>query len=98
MIEINNILADAQPNMQASAEAPLVALHNVGKVFANGVEALRRVDLDIRPGEFLALIGPSGCGKSTVLRLIAGLTTPTSGRIDWPHDPTLAAPPRRRPT
>ena len=38
--------------------------------------ALRDINLDVRPGEFLALIGPSGCGKSTVLNMFAGLTCP----------------------
>src|SRR5262245_35439281 len=62
---------------------PVVALRGVGKTFPNGVVALDGLDLDVRPGEFLALLGPSGCGKSTALRLIAGLGAPTSGRIDW---------------
>ncbi|MGK6315899.1 ABC transporter ATP-binding protein [Neorhizobium sp. DT-125] len=43
--------------------------------------AVRGIDLDIRAGEFIALMGPSGCGKSTTLRLIAGLEEPTSGEI-----------------
>ena len=38
----------------------------------------------MRPGEFLALLGPSGCGKSTALRIIAGLSEPSEGRVDWP--------------
>jgi NitT/TauT family transport system ATP-binding protein len=63
--------------------APVVALRGVGKAFANGVVALDRFDVDVRPGEFLSLLGTSGCGKSTALRLIAGLSAPTSGRIDW---------------
>ncbi|RUU58507.1 ATP-binding cassette domain-containing protein, partial [Mesorhizobium sp. M2C.T.Ca.TU.009.01.2.1] len=68
----------------ASGEAPmLLALRNVGKVFSNGVTALSKVDLAIREGDFLSLLGPSGCGKSTALRLIAGLSTPTSGQLDW---------------
>ncbi|BCM20301.1 ABC transporter ATP-binding protein [Mesorhizobium sp. J8] len=68
----------------ASGAAPmLLALRNVGKVFSNGVTALSKVDLAIREGDFLSLLGPSGCGKSTALRLIAGLSTPTSGQLDW---------------
>ncbi|MCA6114941.1 ABC transporter ATP-binding protein [Bradyrhizobium sp. WSM 1738] len=43
--------------------------------------ALEDITLDVRPGEFLALVGPSGCGKSTLLDLLGGLATPTSGRI-----------------
>ncbi len=64
-------------------EPPLVRLGGVSKTFGNGVEALRGVDLDIRRGEFLSLLGPSGCGKSTILRLLAGLTGPSQGAIDW---------------
>ena len=45
------------------------------------VVALQPLDLDIREGEFLTLLGPSGCGKTTTLRLIAGLITPTRGRL-----------------
>jgi NitT/TauT family transport system ATP-binding protein len=61
----------------------LVGVRGVSKVFANGVEALADVSLDIRAGEFLSVLGPSGCGKSTLLRLIAGLAEPTTGTIDW---------------
>jgi NitT/TauT family transport system ATP-binding protein len=43
--------------------------------------ALEDITLDVRTGEFLALVGPSGCGKSTLLDLLGGLTAPTSGRI-----------------
>jgi NitT/TauT family transport system ATP-binding protein len=61
----------------------VVALSGVGKTFANGVVALERLDLDVRPGEFLSLLGPSGCGKSTALRIIANLSEPTAGTIAW---------------
>jgi NitT/TauT family transport system ATP-binding protein len=63
--------------------APLLALNSVGKTFASGVTALAGVDLTIREGDFVSLLGPSGCGKSTALRLIAGLSSPTTGVIDW---------------
>jgi NitT/TauT family transport system ATP-binding protein len=43
--------------------------------------ALEDISLDVKAGEFLALVGPSGCGKSTLLDLLGGLTTPTSGRL-----------------
>ena len=43
------------------------------------MEALRPIDLDIAPGDFIALVGPSGCGKSTLLNVLAGFIKPTSG-------------------
>ena len=86
-----------QPSQPAAAPAvltgapPLASLRGVDKVFANKVQALRGVDIDVRDGEFLSLLGPSGCGKSTVLRLLAGLTAPTRGEITWRGErPTLS--------
>jgi NitT/TauT family transport system ATP-binding protein len=74
----------AEAPASASGKGPmLLVLRGVGKVFSNGVTALSDVDLTIREGDFLSLLGPSGCGKSTALRLIAGLSTPTSGLLDW---------------
>ncbi|RAI04030.1 nitrate/sulfonate/bicarbonate ABC transporter ATP-binding protein [Acuticoccus sediminis] len=61
----------------------IVSLSGVGKKFESGTVALSDVDLCVARGEFLSLLGPSGCGKSTVLRLIAGLDRPTTGRIAW---------------
>ncbi|WGD28554.1 ABC transporter ATP-binding protein [Ancylobacter sp. WKF20] len=75
--------------MQSTLEAastqtlPLLALSGVEKRFANAVTALEGLNMQVRQGEFLSLLGPSGCGKSTALRLIAGLSEPTGGRIDW---------------
>jgi NitT/TauT family transport system ATP-binding protein len=66
----------------ATASPPsAVRLNGVTKTFANGVHALGPFDLAIGAGEFVSLLGPSGCGKSTALRLIAGLTQPTSGQV-----------------
>ena len=58
-----------------------VSLRDVTKVYDNGVMALGPLDLAVRKGEFISLLGPSGCGKSTALRLIAGLSTPSSGIV-----------------
>ncbi len=74
--------AGGTASSKASA-TPLVTFRGVDKVFANKVMALSGLDLEIRTGEFLALLGPSGCGKSTVLRLLTGLAGPTKGEIVW---------------
>jgi NitT/TauT family transport system ATP-binding protein len=73
----------------AARGRPLVSISNVSKQFSNGTLAIRGVNLDIAPGEFLSLLGPSGCGKSTLLRIIAGLGAPSAGSVSWPtsvHD------------
>ncbi|HEY4546800.1 MAG TPA: sulfate/molybdate ABC transporter ATP-binding protein [Pedomonas sp.] len=59
-----------------------VSIRNLTKEF-RGVQVLRGLDLDIRPGELIALLGPSGSGKTTLLRLIAGLETPSSGTVHF---------------
>jgi NitT/TauT family transport system ATP-binding protein len=65
--------------------ATAVACRGIRKVWAQGTvrahEALRAIDLDITPGEFVAFLGPSGCGKSTLLYLIAGLEQASDGEI-----------------
>lgn len=56
----------------------------VSKIFGpspGGIVALKAIDLDIKPGEFVSVVGPSGCGKSTLLRIIAGLTPASSGSV-----------------
>ena len=71
-----------------NSASSLVALHGVAKAFPNGTLALKGFDLDVRAGEFVSLLGPSGCGKSTALRIIAGLSEPSAGAVEWPSLPT----------
>jgi thiamine transport system ATP-binding protein len=59
-----------------------LALDGVTVAF-DGVPALRDADLEVSPGEVVAVLGPSGCGKSTLLRVTAGLETPSAGRVCW---------------
>jgi putative ABC transport system ATP-binding protein len=65
-----------------SDAVPAVRIRGLVKTFEEGrIPALRGVDLDIEPGEFVAITGPSGCGKSTLLHLIAALDRPDAGSI-----------------
>jgi multiple sugar transport system ATP-binding protein len=58
-----------------------IALDGVGKVYADGTEAVTDLDLDIGDGEFMVLVGPSGCGKTTALRMVAGLEEISRGTV-----------------
>ncbi|MFZ4289375.1 ABC transporter ATP-binding protein [Variovorax sp. HJSM1_2] len=76
-------------------------LHITGirKTFGQGskeVEVLKRIDIDVAPGEFLILVGPSGCGKSTLLNIIAGLEEPTEGEIRIGGRNVVGVPPAER--
>jgi len=73
-----------------------ITLHGVEKIFENGHAAVRDLSFTIGDGELLVLVGPSGCGKSTALRLIAGLDTPTRGRIEINGRDVTAVPPQQR--
>jgi NitT/TauT family transport system ATP-binding protein len=71
----------ALSEIESRAADLAVSLRGVTKVYDNGVMALGPFDLDVGKGEFVSLLGASGCGKSTALRLIAGLSAPTSGTV-----------------
>jgi ABC-2 type transport system ATP-binding protein len=60
---------------------PAISISNISKSYASGLEALRRVNLDIRKGEIFALLGPNGAGKTTLINIICGIVTPSSGRV-----------------
>lgn len=66
--------------IRGSTSGAAISLLDVRKSFGDH-QVLRGIDLDIAPGQFIAIVGRSGCGKSTLLRLLAGLDTPTSGQI-----------------
>ncbi|KIZ47799.1 MULTISPECIES: ABC transporter ATP-binding protein [Rhodopseudomonas] len=65
----------------------LIKIENIEKKFASHsgdvVTALAKVNLDIKEDEFISVVGPSGCGKTTLLRILAGLTSVTSGVVDF---------------
>jgi NitT/TauT family transport system ATP-binding protein len=64
--------------------APVLSVAGLAKTFATAagpVEAVRRLDLDVAPGEFVSVLGPSGCGKTTILRMIGGLEPPSGGTV-----------------
>lgn len=59
----------------------IVSVKNLTKTYASGLQALKAVDLDIRPGEIFALLGPNGAGKTTLINVICGIVKPTQGVI-----------------
>ncbi len=59
-------------------------------------QVLKRIDIDVAPGEFLILVGPSGCGKSTLLNIIAGLEEPTEGDVRIGARSVIGVPPAQR--
>src|SRR4051812_37600483 len=60
---------------------PTLRIERLTKVYDNSVRALDAVDLTVDGNDLVAVVGPSGCGKTTLLRLLAGLETPTSGSV-----------------
>src|SRR5260221_11899986 len=77
------ILPTVEPDQDLAKSKPVIRLENVHKTYDLGeiqVHALRGVSLEIRAGEFVAVMGPSGSGKSTVMNILGCLDRPTKGR------------------
>jgi len=73
-----------------------ITLENLTKVYPDGTEAVKGLDLEVGNGEFVVFVGPSGCGKTTALRMVAGLETITSGTVRIDGYVATAPPPKGR--
>jgi len=60
---------------------PIISVSGLSKTYASGLQALKRVDLEIRLGEIFALLGPNGAGKTTLIGIVCGIVTPTAGSV-----------------
>jgi ABC-2 type transport system ATP-binding protein len=58
-----------------------ITIKELSKVYDNGFEALKKINLDIKKGEIIALLGPNGAGKTTLISIICGIVTPSSGKV-----------------
>jgi ABC-2 type transport system ATP-binding protein len=59
----------------------VISIANLTKTYASGLQALKRIDLEIRKGEIFALLGPNGAGKTTLISIVCGIVTPTTGEV-----------------
>jgi ABC-2 type transport system ATP-binding protein len=60
---------------------PVLAISNLTKTYASGLQALKAIDLEIRKGEIFALLGPNGAGKTTLISIVCGIVTATTGTV-----------------
>ncbi len=79
--------------MTAAAAAPLLSARGLRLAFG-GVKAADGIDLDVMPGEFLAIIGPNGAGKTTFINMATGYLRPQAGAIEYDGQPILGLAPR----
>ena len=61
--------------------ASVISISGLTKTYASGLQALKRVDLEIEKGEIFALLGPNGAGKTTLISIVCGIVTPSSGTV-----------------
>ncbi|EBA06130.1 sugar ABC transporter ATP-binding protein [Sagittula stellata] len=76
-----------------NAAAPILSLRNIRKSYGP-IEVLHGIDLDVRPGEVVALLGENGAGKSTISKIISGTTPQSSGEMTWQGKPYAPSSPR----
>jgi ABC-2 type transport system ATP-binding protein len=74
---------ERQPTRRGGTDlmAPMISVCNLSKTYASGLQALKKINLDIQGGEIFALLGPNGAGKTTLISAICGIVTPGSGTI-----------------
>jgi ABC-2 type transport system ATP-binding protein len=60
---------------------PIISISDLTKTYASGFQALKKINLEIRPGEIFALLGPNGAGKTTLINIICGIVNPTAGAV-----------------
>jgi len=87
------VLDTIQTNPLTATPSAIASLSHITKRYSNGVVALDDLSLDLHRGEIVALLGPNGAGKSTAVKLLMGLSAPTSGTVrifngDPRHTPT----------
>ena len=58
-----------------------IIINNLSKIYDNGFDALKKINLNVKQGEILAMLGPNGAGKTTLISIICGIVTPSSGTI-----------------